>query len=634
MSTLSNETLYQDSFLEGLTPDPLLTVSEWADAYRYLSQRASAEPGRWRTARTPYLKEIMDCLSATSPIQIVTFIKGAQIGGSECGNNWIGYIVDHAPGPIMSVQPTVEMAKRNSKQRIEPLIQESPRLREKIKPSRSKDSGNTILAKEFPGGLLVMTGANSAVGLRSMAARYLFLDEVDAYPGDVDGEGDPVALTEARARTFARRKILKVSTPTIQGRSRIESSYEQSDQRKYHVPCPHCGYFQELLWSRIKWDKGKPQSAVYQCVGCERPVQEHHKTEMLSKGRWVATSQTPKNPKHVGFHLSSLYSPVGWFSWIDAAELWEQAQGNQDKLRSFVNTVLGETWKEKGDAPEWERIFERREHYEFNKVPSGGLLITVGVDVQKDRLEAEIVAWGADKQSWHLDYRVIPGDTSEDYPWKELFDLLNHQFPCEDGGLMPIRMMAIDSGYNTQIVYNQVRKHPVQRVIAVKGNESAAMLISAPHAVDVDWKGKKIRRGVKVWTVGTSLAKTELYGWLRLPKPTTPDEPFPAGYCHFPEQDEHFFKMLTAEQLVIRSTAGGGKRYEWQKIRERNEALDTRVYARAAASLAGLDRYSSEQLKIIKEKTSVEMEKARPQSAHNPQKVKDSPFRNRDRSFW
>ena len=285
MSTLSHDDLYQTAFLEGLTPDPLLTVSEWSDRYRYLSQRASAEPGRWRTSRTPYLKEIMDCLSATSPVQVVTFIKGAQLGGSEAGSNWIGYIVDYAPGPIMNVQPTVEMAKRNSKQRIEPLIQDSPRLREKIKPSRSKDSGNTILAKEFPGGLLVMTGANSAVGLRSLPARYLFLDEVDAYPGDVDGEGDPVALAEARARTFARRKILKVSTPTIQGRSRIESSYEQSDQRKYHVPCPHCGHYQDLIWSRVKWEKEKPQTAVYQCSGCEQPIQEHHKTEMLANGR-------------------------------------------------------------------------------------------------------------------------------------------------------------------------------------------------------------------------------------------------------------------------------------------------------------------------------------------------------------
>lgn len=630
MPTPSDDALYHSSFLEGLTPDPLLSVSEWSDRYRYLSQRASAEPGRWRTSRAPYLKEIMDSLSATSPTQVVTFIKGAQIGGSEAGNNWIGYVIDYAPGPIMNVQPTVEMAKRNSKQRIEPLIQESPRLREKVKPARSKDSGNTILAKEFPGGLLVMTGANSAVGLRSLPARYLFLDEVDAYPGDVDGEGDPVALAEARARTFARRKILKVSTPTIQGRSRIESSYEQSDQRKYHVPCPHCDNYQELIWSRVRWEKDKPHTAVYHCDGCEQPIQEHHKTEMLAKGRWVATNKNPKNPKHAGFHLSSLYSPVGWFSWADAADLWEQAKGNQDKLRSFVNTVLGETWKEKGDAPEWERIFERREHYEFNKVPSGGLLITVGVDVQKDRIEAEIVAWGKDKQSWHLDYRVIPGDTSEDYTWKELFKILDEQFPCEEGGLMPVRMMAVDSGYNTQVVYNQVRKFPVNRVIAVKGSDSAAMLISSPHAVDVDWKGKKLRRGVKVWTVGTNLAKTELYGWLRLSKPTTEGEPYPAGYCHFPEQDESFFKMLTAEQLILKTTSGGGKKYEWVKIRERNESLDTRCYARAAAALVGIDRFTAERWDSLK---SVEIKKPHPQSEQKPQKQSSS-FWNRDRSFW
>ncbi|MFZ5657184.1 MAG: phage terminase large subunit family protein, partial [Pseudomonadota bacterium] len=211
---------------EGLTPDPLLTVSAWADRYRMLSTKESAEPGRWRTARTPYLREIMDCLSPTSPIERVVFMKGAQVGGTELGLNWVGYAIHHAPGPMMIVWPTTEMAQRNSKHRIDPLVEESPVLREIIAPARSRDSGNTVLMKEFRGGVLVMTGANSAVGLRSMPVRYLFLDEVDAYPLDVDGEGDAIILSEARTRTFARRKILLVSTPTIAGASIIEREYE------------------------------------------------------------------------------------------------------------------------------------------------------------------------------------------------------------------------------------------------------------------------------------------------------------------------------------------------------------------------------------------------------------------------
>ena len=223
---------------DGLTPDPLLTVSEWADRYRVLSQRASSEPGRWRTERTPYLKEIMDCLSPSSPFQRVVFMKGAQVGATESGNCWIGYVIHQAPGPMMAVAPTVELAKRNSKQRLDPLIEESEVLRERVKERRSRDSGNTVLSKEFPGGVLILTGANSAVGLRSMPARYLFLDEVDGYPGDVEGEGDPILLAERRSATFQRRKILLVSTPKTKGLSRIEREYGQSDQRRYFVPVP------------------------------------------------------------------------------------------------------------------------------------------------------------------------------------------------------------------------------------------------------------------------------------------------------------------------------------------------------------------------------------------------------------
>jgi phage terminase large subunit GpA-like protein len=222
----------EHAWREGLTPDPLLTVSEWADRHRMLSSKASAEPGRWRTRRTPYLKVIMDCLSPMSPIERVVFMKGAQVGGTECGSSWIGYIIHHAPGPMMAVWPTVEMAKRNSKQRIDPLIEESPALAELIAPARSRDAGNTILAKEFRGGVLVMTGANSAVGLRSMPVRYLFLDEVDGYPLDVEGEGDAISLAEARTRTFARRKIFIVSTPTIAGASAIEQQVAANTSKR------------------------------------------------------------------------------------------------------------------------------------------------------------------------------------------------------------------------------------------------------------------------------------------------------------------------------------------------------------------------------------------------------------------
>jgi phage terminase large subunit GpA-like protein len=289
----------------GIRPDPDLTVSEWADRHRWLSSRASAEPGRYRTARTPYMREIMDALSPASPVQRVVFMKAAQVGATEAGNCFIGFVMHHAPGPMLAVQPTVELAKRNSRQRIDPLIEESPELRERIKPARARDAGNTMLSKEFAGGILIMTGANSAVGLRSTPARYLFLDEVDAYPASADEEGDPVSLAEARSLTFAhRRKALLVSTPTIRGLSRIEREFEASDQRRYFVPCPHCGHRQWLRFERLRWDKGCPETAEYHCEGCEKPIAEHHKTQMLAAGGMARNGR-------IGGPAHSRLSPLG-----------------------------------------------------------------------------------------------------------------------------------------------------------------------------------------------------------------------------------------------------------------------------------------------------------------------------------
>jgi phage terminase large subunit GpA-like protein len=584
------EEIYSTAAAEGARPDPVQTVSAWADRCRTLSQRASAEPGPWRTERTPYLREIMDCLSPSSPVDTVVLMKGAQVGGTECGNNWIGYVIHQAPGPMLSVMPTVEMAKRNSKQRIDPLIEESRVLRELVSDPRSRDSGNTMLAKEFPGGILVMTGANSAVGLRSMAARYLFLDEIDGYPGDVDGEGDPVNLALARTRTFARRKVFMISTPKITGRSRIEACFEESDQRHYWVPCPHCNEYQTLKFAQVRWPKGQPELAVYICECCGEEIENHRKHWMLAEGEWRAASPGPGKP--AGFHLSSLYSPVGWFSWADAAAMFTEAQKNPTLLQVFVNTVLGETWALQGEAPEWQRLYDRREDYRIGTVPKGGLFLTAGVDIQKDRIELEIVAWGRGKESWSVDYPVLEGQTAEGAVWLKLTNLLNTYFPCECGATMPIAKFAIDSGYATPEVYAWARKYGGARVVVIKGDSRSPALVSQPSPIEVGPQGKQVKYGVRVWPVNGSMIKEELYRWLRLDRPTEEsDEPYPPGYCHFPKYSEEYFKQLTAEQLVTRIVKGY-RRPEWQKTRDRNEALDCRSYARAAAAVYGMDRFT------------------------------------------
>ena len=570
-----------------IKPDPVLTVSEWADDHRMLSQRASAEPGRWRTDRTPYLREIMDCLSATSPVEKVVFMKGAQVGGTEAGNNWLGYVIDNCPGPMLMVQPTVEMAKRNSKTRIAPLIDESPTLRDKVRDPRSRDSGNSLLAKEFPGGVVVMAGANSAAGLRSMPCRFLFLDEPDAYPGDVDGEGDPCTLAEARTRTFSRRKIFYVSTPTLAGRSRIEREFLDSDMRFFEVPCPLCGTYQHLVWEQMRWQDDQPETVRYECAHCGEQFEEHHKNKILIAGQWV-----PQNPegKWHGYHISTLYSPLGWFSWKQCVEAYLQARKTDEAMRVFQNTILGLTYADTGEAPDWELLYSRREQYPLGQVPDGAAFLTAGVDVQKDRLELEVVAWGPNLESWSIDYVVLHGDTAGDEVWEQLSAATRQEYARGDGMVLPIRMTAVDTGYRTQEVYRWVKGQSALRVMAIKGRETQATIISQPSTIELTVRGKRIKSGLKLWPVGTSVAKSELYGWLRRKLPANLEEGLPHGWCHFPQHPEEYFKQLTAESLVSRVVRGYQK-YQWEKTRDRNEALDCRIYARAACMAVGADRW-------------------------------------------
>jgi phage terminase large subunit GpA-like protein len=582
----------------GTRPDPSLTVSEWADQNRLLSSRASAEPGRYRTARTPYLRAIMDALSPSHPAQRISFMKAAQVGATEAGNNWIGFVIHHAPGPMLAVLPTVEMAKRSSRGRIDPLIADSPALRERVNPARSRDAGNSMLSKEFPGGILVLTGANSATGLRSMPARYVFLDEVDAYPASADEEGDPVTLAEARSTTFAhRRKVFMVSTPTIKGLSRIEREFEASDQRRYFVPCPHCGAMQWLQFDRLRWAKGKPESAAYYCEACERPIAEHHKAGMLAKGEWRATSVSA-DPNAIGFHLSALYSPLGWKSWADIARDWLAAQGSEEMLRAARNTLLGETWVESGDAPDWQRLADRREAWAPGTVPAGGLFLTAGADVQKDRIEVDVWAWGQGLESWLVEHVVIEGGPDRYEAWADLTALLDRSWPHACGTHLRIARLAIDTGYEAPAVYAWARGAGFAQVSPVKGVEgfNRSSPVSGPTFVDATEGGKRLRRGARLWTVAVSTFKAETYRFLRLARPTDEESAAGAtcqpGTIHLPTWVEsEWLKQLVAEQLVTVRTKRGFSRLEWQKLRERNEALDARVYARAAAWIAGADRW-------------------------------------------
>jgi phage terminase large subunit GpA-like protein len=624
------------AFARGLAPDPTLTVSEWADRYRMLSSRASAEAGRYRTDRTPYMRAVMDALSPSHPARRIVFMKAAQVGATEAGNNWLGYCVHQAPGPFLAVQPTTDLAKRLSQQRIDPLIDESPELRALILPARSRESGNTVLSKRFNGGQLVLTGANSAVGLRSMPARYVFLDEVDAYEGDIDGEGDPVALAIARSRTFGHRaKAFLVSTPTIKGLSRIEREFEASDRQRFFVPCPHCGHMQWLRFERLRWETDKPDGATYLCESCEQPIAEYHKTAMLDAGEWRATA-TATDPFTVGFHISALYSPVGWRSWAALARDRIAAKGNEAALKTFMNTDLGETWQERGEAPDWQRLYDRREDWPVGAVPAGGLILTAGADVQHDRIEVDIWAWGRRLESWLVEHVVLEGDTSRDEVWKALTALVGRTWRHQSGARMTLARIAIDSGdgRNTAAVYGWVRRTGGGQALAVKGSDGfdRSTPVDGPTYVDVNEQGRTIRRGVKLWKVSVGVFKSETYRFLRLERPTdealTEGESYPDGYAHLPVGlPAEWIKQLVAEQLVTIRDRRGFAKLEWRQMRERNEALDCRVYARAAAWLMGLDRWDEERFEALEETLRI---KAEAEAAGRPEAAAKTQARRAD----
>ena len=572
---------WRTALMDGLRPEQALTVSEWADKHRRLSSKASAEPGPWRTNRTPYLREPMDCLSSTSSVQRVVMMFAAQTGKTEAGANWLGYVIDHAPGPMLLVQPTVEMAKRLSKQRLESLITETPVLAEKIAPSRSRDSGNTMFAKDFPGGMMLLTGSNSATGLRSTPCRYIFCDEIDAFPNDVDGEGDPVSLAEKRATTFARRKILLTSTPTVKDFSRIEAEYERSDQRRFYVPCPCCSVMQWLKWPQLKWENNEPATAAYECEVCHERFAEIHKPAMLRKGEWRATA--PSNGKTAGFHLSGLYSPLGWLSWADMVDDFLRAKTDAPMLKSFVNTRLAETWEEDfASKVSADGLLDRCEHYEAAMVPEGGLALTVGVDVQDNRLAISVWAWGREEEGWLLDHQEIYGDPSRQELWKQLDEVVLREWPHAVGPAMRPDVVAIDSGgHFTAEVYQYARERARQGVVAIKGqSQRGKPPIGKGSKVDVNHQGRTLKRGAVVYLVGGDTVKTTLFGRLKHNEQG-------AGFLHFHMGTTgEYFEQLTAEKQVLRYNRGGFPTREWvKKPSARNEALDCLVYAYAALNL-------------------------------------------------
>ena len=445
-------------------------------------------------------------------------------------------------------------------------------LYEKVREARSRDSGNTMTSKEFPGGIVILTGANSAAGLKSMPIRYLFCDEVDEYPGDVEGQGDPVVLAEKRTTNFARRKVFLVSTPTIKGLSRIEKEYLASDQRRYFVPCPHCGNLDWIRWENIRWNEGDPKTAALACVACGSLIEEHHKNKLLARGEWRATASG--DGRTVGFHVSSLYSPLGWKSWAGCVEEFLRAKDDPLRLKAWVNTILGETWEERGDSVEPEGLLARAERYPA-EVPTGVGALVASVDVQGDRLECAVKGYGVGEESWLIAFSQFHGDPGREQVWLELDKFLRQEFTHESGQKVPISCVAVDSGgHHSEQVYRFCRARLERRVFAVRGgNERGKPVVSRPTDHN--------RYRAKLFTLCVDTAKEIVFSRFRIGSPGP-------GYCHVPEWvDAEYVAQLTAEKALRRWVKNRGTVREWIKTRERNEALDLEVYCLAALYILG-----------------------------------------------
>lgn len=570
MDGLAEVSILSAALAAAIRPRRRLTVSEWADAHRILPGKGASEKGPWRTSRTPYLREIMDALSDTSPVQRVVLKTSTQVGKTEVGLNWMGYVMDHAPGPMLAVVPTLEMRKRWVRQRLEPMLQETPALAAIFDSRRQRDGSNAEDMKDFPGGVAILSGANSPASLASMPVKYVLCDEVDRFPWEVGNEGDPIGLIDERTKTFPRRKVLLVSTPTVKGESRIDEEFEASDQRHYHVPCPHCGDYAPMTWKRTRWDAQLTRAWLV-CEECGGEIEHHHKTAMLEAGRWI-----PARPGAAvrGYTVNALYSPIGLgWTWVELARDWMASQGDEVKLKRFINTALAEVWEDRREGVDHASLLGRLEAYP-DDMPRRWR--SVGIDVQKDRIEMSVYEFGAGEECWGIDHVIVEGDTADESTWAALGEEIDAVRP--DCG-------AIDSGYAADQVYAFARGRRWLFVTkGIKGSDKT-------FVEDDESRRRRLRKRRKQsfapFLVGNVAAMMLVTQRLRL-------ERHGPGFLHFPHGeaafDDEFFRQLASSAYVL-TRKGKRSVYEWQEkaTHPRNEAFDCWKLAVVGIRLARVD---------------------------------------------
>lgn len=559
-----------------ILPPPDLSVSSWADENRRLSPEASSVSGKWDTSFAEYQRGIMDAVNDPLCEKIVC-MTSSQVGKTEIELNIIGFFIDYDPAPILVVYPTETLAKAFSEDRLTPMLRDTVCLQGKVKDPRKRDSKNTKLHKMYPGGHITMVGANSPANLAFRPIRIVLGDEIDRYPinaGGAEGEGDVIALAYKRTKTFWNRKLVIVSTPTIKGQSRIEDAYNESDMRRFFVPCVHCGHEQVLKWANVVWEKidgeHRLETAKYKCEKCGGLWEDSDRINAVKSGKWIAEKEFTGT---AGFHVNEIYSPWSSLREIVKDFLDVKHSNSKERMQTWVNTTLGETWEEEGLEVDDIDLYKKRENYSSEELPDGVLVLVNGTDVQDDRIESHTIGFGIGEENWSIEYQIFYGNPAEDEVWRQLDAFLNKTYKHQSGAVLNVACSCIDSGgHHTSRVYDFVREREQRRVYAIKGSSSPGMPIVSRYS---------IVSKCKLFNIGTDTAKDLIYSRLNI-------SDFGAGYMHFREYDEEWFRQLASEKKVT-TYIKGVPRMKWKQKRARNEVLDTYVYANAAIKILNPD---------------------------------------------
>ena len=592
---------FATAFARGLQPDPNMTVDQWSDEFMIIPKDSGAnEYGKYRTSRTPHARMVMQSLSDNHPCKRVALMGASQMLKTQVGLNWFAASVHQSPANFLWILPTGKLAKRTST-RISKTIAAVPQLVERVAAPRSRDSVNTLDTKEYIGGSLFIVTAGAAANLSEVPARRVLFDEVDRAEANVNGEGDPVALAEARQTTFERnRKAYYPSSPTITGESIIEKLYLRGTQHEALADCVHCGHAQPLAFERLVLsDDG--QNAMYPCSECGAYMFESDKSRMFERGAW--SEGVPGDGETVSFTISGMFLPYGWLPWIALKREYDKAkakleEGSEESMIAFYNTRLARCWERQKEQTKYDELMQRAEAYKLGQVPAGGLKLTAAIDTQNDRLELKVVAWGEGMECWIVDYQIIQGSPAEDATWERADELIKTRYRHAGGEMMGIEAVFIDSGgAHTQDVYNFAYTRKRRNIFAIKGasRPNRPILSAKPTIVDLTHRGKTERQGAQLWFIGTDTAKDYLASrWKRAAGP---------GAIHFSQDlPEDYYKQLTAEYR-INSYKRGRKVSIWDKKQaDRNEALDLMVYNLAAAYHLGLHKKTESHWQSLRDK--------------------------------